>query len=330
MSFAKAEQLLSAATLAASRHSGVLLDDVVDEFGCSWRTAQRLMRALERHFPETRASFDDEGRKRWKLPSGTLRDLLALTPEEIAALDLAEAALIRSSGDTEATHLRSLKYKILALVPRNQVARLETDQEALLEAQGLAARPGPRGRIDPELAHIVSEAIKACRILEIRYRSRTAKRTRWRKIAPHGILSGIRKYLVATDGRKNAQPVPYRFEAIEDARVTRKTFQRLPDFDLRRYANRAFGSYYDDSQYGEVVWKFSPKAVRNALSFEFHPDQRIEKCADGSLIVRFKAAGHLEMCWHLYAWGHDVEVLEPESLRLMCEQYRRGDFPALP
>ena len=48
------------------------------------------------------------------------------------------------------------------------------------------------------------------------------------------------------------------------------------------------------------------------------------------LVVRFSAAGHLEMAWHLYVWGHDVEVLAPERLREMVHAYRRSDFPSLP
>ena len=65
-------------------------------------------------------------------------------------------------------------------------------------------------------------------------------------------------------------------------------------------------------------------------SFVFHPAQVLEDQPDGSLIVRFKAAGHLEMCWHLYTWGDKVEVLAPKSLRKMVHPYRRSDFPALP
>ena len=51
---------------------------------------------------------------------------------------------------------------------------------------------------------------------------------------------------------------------------------------------------------------------------------------DGSLTVRFRAAGHLEMAWHLYQWGEAVEVLAPERLRVMVEGHRRRDFDALP
>ena len=51
---------------------------------------------------------------------------------------------------------------------------------------------------------------------------------------------------------------------------------------------------------------------------------------DGSLDVRFTASGHLEMCWHLYAWGDQVEVIEPAELARLVNPHRRDDFPGLP
>jgi predicted DNA-binding transcriptional regulator YafY len=49
----------------------------------------------------------------------------------------------------------------------------------------------------------------------------------------------------------------------------------------------------------------------------------MEDQSDGFLIVKFWAAGHLEMAWHLYAWGTDVEVLAPERLRALVNSFRR-------
>lgn len=331
MSYNKAEQLIELATLAASRHMGITIDDVIQEFGGVQRTAQRMLRALERRFPDTESFFDDEGRKRWRLRPASLRDLITLSAEETASLDLAAEALNRSGSDVEADHLRSLKRKILALVPRSQVARLETDHEALLEAQGLAARPGPRPRVDPEIASAVAEAIKACRVLDIRYRSRMDQRAKRRQLAPYGILSGLRRYLVARDlDASDDVPRLFRFEAIQSTRLMAKSFERPQDFDVRRFASRAFGTYQNDQEYGEVVWRFVPAAADHARNFEFHPDQRVEEQPDGSLLVCFHAAGHLEMCWHLYAWGDKVEVISPKALRDLCHSYRRGDFAAMP
>ena len=73
-----------------------------------------------------------------------------------------------------------------------------------------------------------------------------------------------------------------------------------------------------------------PSAAPTAREFVFHPGQRLEEAADGSLVVRFEASGWLEMAWHLYQWGDAVEVLAPEGLRALVDGHRRGDFEALP
>jgi predicted DNA-binding transcriptional regulator YafY len=89
VSFAKAEQLLQLATMVAARHAGITLDDVIARFTVSKRTAQRMLRALEDQFSETAIRIDNDGRRRWHLPAGALRDLMTLTPEELAAVDIA-------------------------------------------------------------------------------------------------------------------------------------------------------------------------------------------------------------------------------------------------
>ena len=129
MSFRKAEQLLTLATLVASRHVGATLEEVVERFEVSKGTGQRMLRALEAQFPDTSVTVDDEGHKRWHLPSGALRDLMSLYPEELAAFDLAMETLKRSNLTVEAESLLNLREKILALVPRSKAARLETDHE---------------------------------------------------------------------------------------------------------------------------------------------------------------------------------------------------------
>ncbi|WP_240784254.1 WYL domain-containing protein, partial [Tabrizicola caldifontis] len=69
--------------------------------------------------------------------------------------------------------------------------------------------------------------------------------------------------------------------------------------------------WQDPAQYGEVIWRFAPEAADRAAGFRFHPRQVLEPQQDGSLIVRFHAAGWLEMAWHLYQWGDKVEVIAP-------------------
>ena len=40
---------------------------------------------------------------------------------------------------------------------------------------------------------------------------------------------------------------------------------------------------------------------------------------DGTLTVKFRAGGRLEMDWHLYTWGKHVTVVKPENWREMVD-----------
>jgi len=122
----------------------------------------------------------------------------------------------------------------------------------------------------------------------------------------------------------------YRMDAISSAIVTDKFFERPADFSLQVFANRGFALYQNDAEYGEVEWRFAPEASAHVQGTLFHPEQTEEVLADGSIIIRFKAAGHLEMAWYLYQWGDKVEVIKPEILRELIKSHQRSDFPVVP
>jgi predicted DNA-binding transcriptional regulator YafY len=168
-------------------------------------------------------------------------------------------------------------------------------------------------------------------MLDVSYQARGEEQPRERRLAPYGLLTGIRRYLVARpEDDLDGQARLYVVENIKSASVASQMFARDPAFNLQAFAHRSFGVFQHPEEYGEVVWRFSPRAARHARSFEFHPSQVVEDQPDGSLLVRFMASGQLEMAWHLYMWGDDVEVLAPPALRDYVHRYRRSDFPSLP
>ncbi len=325
MSFAKADQLLELAAFCAARRGGVTLDDVVERFGCVRRTAQRMLHTLELQFNDTRTHVDEDGRKRWSRPGAGLKDFLTLTSDELAALDQAQKALAREGDSPNEQHLARLKEKLLALVPKDRAVRLETDHDALLEAQGFVARPGPRPRGDAAVADVLAEAIKACRVVEIVYRGKPAL------VHPYGLLAGMRRYLVVrAASRPDGEMGLRRMDLIGAARMTDAMFARDETFDLAAYARRSFGVFQNEREFGAVEWRFAPEAAAAARDFVFHPGQSATEEADGALTVRFEAAGWLEMAWHLYMWGDKVEVVKPAELKDMVAKHRRSDWPGLP
>jgi len=205
------------------------------------------------------------------------------------------------------------------------------DEEALLEALGHAARPGPRPAANSAVDSAIYEALKGPFLLRFPYKTRKRPKPTERIVAPHGLLLGVRRYLVARDTAKPASaPLQhYRVEEINKAEVLPQSFELDVDFDIERHAEKGFGSFENAQEYGDVVWRFAPDAAPHARRFIFHPTQTLEQEPDGSLLVRFRASGYLEMCWHLYSWGKSVEVLQPARLREMVHGHQRT-FDALP
>lgn len=330
MAFRKAQELMRLAEMAGSRYRGICLSDVSEAFGVNQRTAQRMMREFEETFPSYICSTDRERRRWWKLSDTTLTRMQGVRASELSALDMAikraehEGALMNVRG------LVSLRDRLLASMPSTHARRAETDAAAILEAQGLACRPGPKARIAPDILGAIAEGIKAPFSMVIVYQAARDAEPRVRKVEPYGLLLGTRQYLIARDIENDRAYRRYRMDRITSAKITGQSFARDPDFDLDAFAVQAFGSYHSDAEYGRVEWRFAPSAAAIAREFEFHPTQQMTEEPDGSLRVEFMASGWIEMVWHLYQWGDQVEVVEPEDLRLMAEGFQRRDLGVLP
>jgi predicted DNA-binding transcriptional regulator YafY len=330
MSYGNAAKLLRVATKAAGR-MGVTLGEIAEMCECDRRTAQRITVALSDLFPETERWTDDDNRPRWRLPTTSIVAFLSPAPEELAVLARAIDKLEHDGAVNEARTLRGLEEKVLANIPRGSRARIEVDEEALLQALGLARRPGPRPMPDSDVDEALAAALKGRRHVRMLYSSWGDAAPRWRTVAPHGLLLGTRRYLVAHDVERGDRVLRhYRVEGISEIEILGESFEPDPGFDLAVHAKAGFSSYVNESEVERVVWRFSADAADRARRFVFHPDQVLVENDDGSVTVEFSACGRYEMCWHLYSWGDKVEVIEPEGLRTMVEDYRRSDFTALP
>lgn len=324
MSYSNAMELLRLADLAASRHLGVTLDDIVDEFDVSERTAQRMIRALAACFPHAIEVHDgDDRRRRWSIRELPVARLRLHGAEELEAIEAGIDALTRQGDDRLARALGSLRDRLLAALPRTAARAAETDADAMLEAHGVATRPGPIVKADPHLSEQLAKALRGPFRMVFSYKEER------REVEPYGVLIGPRRYLVARQPDKGSALRHFRLDLITDARVTDQWFARDADFSLADYAARAFGAFQDETQYGEVIWRFAPEAADRAAEWRFHPSQTAELLPDGRLEVRFVASGWLEMAWHLFCWGDAVEVVAPEELKALLAGVQRN-FGVLP
>jgi predicted DNA-binding transcriptional regulator YafY len=327
MSFSKAADLIRLARLAATRRRGISLEEICDEFDVTHRTAQRMTEALETVFTGVEFQDGPDRRRRWRVSDPMLD---RLRPREETAIEALEIAGRSAHAEGRARHAKALsdvREGLLSRLAPRDALRTEADAEAVLTGMGSVTKPGPRVNLKPAILDAIIEALRGPFRLRLRYGTPDAPE---RIIEPHGLLLGHRSYLVARQPTRGEAILNFRTDRIHAAQALDESFAMAEGFSLDKYAAQAFGVYQDPAQHGEVVWRFAPEAAARAAEYSFHPTQVLEPMNDGSLFVRFHAAGWLEMAWHLYQWGDKVEVIAPEGLRTMVEGYRRSDFEALP
>jgi predicted DNA-binding transcriptional regulator YafY len=304
-------------TLTGTR-MGRTVRELAEEMNCGARTMERMLAAIRQVSGDRLEMLDTDSReKRYRLRG---RPFLAATPihtDEITELDLAVRRLEGEGQLERARSLRSAAQKLRALASEDALRRSELDAELLLEAEGLAARPGPRVTLSAGLLAALRAGILGSQAVRVRYHAGKAGESRDYEIYPLGLLYGARPYLVAVLPGK-PEPSLWRLDRIETATPAESGFARPANFDLQAFAARSFGLWQGEPE--EVVLRFTGDAAAEAAKWSFHPTQTIAVDPDGSTLVRFCAAGRIEICLHLFGWGDSVEILAPEGLRMMLAE----------
>jgi predicted DNA-binding transcriptional regulator YafY len=321
--YEKADTILRIALDMQGTAEGLSLEDIQRRYSdqpLSRRTAERLRDAIERVFPQMQQANPGELPKRWRLPTGTVSGFAAVSAEELADLAAGVSLLRRENMLVQAENAERAVSKMRALMRPDALTRVAPDLEVLTEAEGIATRPGPRPRIDPEIVAALRQAILASRKVTLHYKYRGSGKTGYDTVRPYGFIYGNRHYLVAWSENEQARDFRnFALSNVERVELREESFTRSRGFSLQEYAERSFGVFQEEPF--DVVWKFSPEVAKDAMEYLFHPSQKFEEQVDGSLIVRFRAGGALEMCWHLFTWGSHLTVLAPKTLSTLLNNH---------
>jgi predicted DNA-binding transcriptional regulator YafY len=304
----KAGRLLELARMLAGTAEGLTLDEIAERLGVGRRTAERMRDAVRDVFPQLE-EVDDPPTRRFRIPAGLDGLFQAPTAEELAAMAAAAELFAQQGAGARAGALKSLEQKVLSATRAAARRKLAPDLEALLQAETIAVQAGPRPFEDQTVLAAVREALLSMRALRFRYEG-GATPGREREVTPFGVLFGRSNYLVADEGQG---PRNWRLDRVRDIVVTERAAARPDGFSLQDYADQSFGIFHDDTE--DVVLRATPAGAEDALRWRFHANQSVEARTDGSVIVRFRASGMLELAWHLFTWGDRIEVLAPQVLK---------------
>jgi predicted DNA-binding transcriptional regulator YafY len=312
MRYAPAERLLRLARHLAGTRTGLTLDEMATELEVGRRTAERLRDSLVAMFPQMDWWDDEERVRRWRLPGSALVGVIELRAEAVAAIETAARECDARGEDNRAALLREASTTLRAVMRPDALRQAEPDIAALMEAEGIAMRPGPRPTIAAGVLSTLRRAILGMQLVVVRYANPDSVEPAARILCPYGLLYGGRGWLVAHVDQLPEMRL-WRLNRIVSVDLLDRSFSRREDFSLQTYAAQSFGTFQEEPS--DVVLRFAPEAADDAASWLFHPSQRLEEESDGSLTVRFRAGGTREMSWHLFTWGTAVTIVAPTELR---------------
>lgn len=307
----KTEDLIRLAHMLASSAEGMTLDEMCDAMAKKRRTIERMRDALRQIFPQLEEELDGHA-KRFRIREGLGAFFIAPTVSELQELSNAVKALRDEGHPKRAGTLSRLDKKIRGAM--NDAARRRTaaDLEALSALELTAVRAGPTPHEDAAMIETIRLARASMKALTFRYGGGT-KSGRMRTVVPYGLLYERMNYLVGTE-HGLPEPVIWRLDRISDIAVSDVTAHAPADFDLQAYANISFGVFHDGVE--DVEFRVLPGRADDARTWRFHASQALRDEPDGSVIVTFRAAGMLELAWHLFTWGDQIEIVRPERLKV--------------
>ena len=300
--YPKLGKILNLIIKMQSRMSGITLKDIQEELEVSRRSAERLRDVLLWEIPQI-VELDVGGReKHWGFShSGHLREVISFSKDEIAELEGIKNSL---QHDNKKEALTSVITKLKAL-SKNNSAQIEDAVEILLKTEGTAVSQKPSYKIDVKVLDTIRQAIKTNIRIKCTYDGKD------KILSPYGIIYGENVFLIGVEGDWK-DPYVYRLHRISNIKLTDQTFDK-GDFDIKKYANRSFGVYQNEIIKVELL--FTTDVAEDVLNFNFHPTQKVKQNDDGTVTVKFKASGNLEILWHIFRWGENVKIISPKNLK---------------
>jgi predicted DNA-binding transcriptional regulator YafY len=292
--------------LQAHGESGVHVEEIARRVGVSKRTVYRDLVALETEMEIP--LWNDHGT--WGLAGDALLPALKLTRTEAMAVVLSARLMVRYA-DKYDPDLAGAFQKLKAVVPDALGEHVERTLAVM------ATRP--RDERFSRHVQLLARAWAERRVVTFTYapgayegRSHERREARVRPYLIEPSLQTHALYLVGFDETRGALRT-FKIERILELALTPATFEP-PDADVEASLPLAWDIIADQPPV-DVVLRFTPAVAARVGEATWHPSQRIEPAADGSLTWRATVSGPIEIRLWILSWGDEVEVLEPAELR---------------
>lgn len=310
-------RLARVANLLKHNPDGMRAEDIGIRLGISKRTAYRDLAALD---GELQMPTWTEG-GRWGILESSFLPPLKLTTSEAMAVFLATRLMVRYA-DKYDPDLASAFEKLSEGLPGPLTEHVARSLDVLQRA---AKAPDFVDHV-----HALTRAWAERRVVQIayapaRYEGRTPD-VRQATVRPYLIEPSTQThalYLIGHDEEREGLRT-FKIERIRSVTVMPRTFDPPEPGSVERMLRAAWDIIADQPP-TKVVVRFSPAVASRVAETIWHPSQKTEEEADGSLLWRGTVSGTIEIRLWILSWGDDAEVLEPADLRAdVAATLRRG------
>ena len=313
MRLEKVKNILLLIKMMRSSASGVSLEDISKTFNVSYRTAQRMIVAVSD--PDLALGVETvnfwDTIKRWRISRKEQKDDF-FTSDDLFCLKEIEKLLSTQNADRLKRLLIELEAKIKNRLPEKTLKKTEADMENQNETEIYLQHPVNRFTAENEkVISLIKQAADSFHKMSFSYITATGK-TGKRCVSPYGVIHHFGKsYLIAEE---NGEILTFNILNIRDAKPLEQTFHKPVDFSLKEYAcQNAIGIFHGDEE--NIVLLFTKEAASFIENYSFHPNQKIKRNKDGSIMLSMRTGGLRELCYFLVAWEDSVQIIAPERLK---------------
>lgn len=168
------------------------------------------------------------------------------------------------------------------------------------------------------------EARRGRRVLRMRYASLTEWETIHTKLRPYQLIYSRHSWHVIGRSSVHREVRTFKLSRIETLELLDESYTLPRGFSLRRYLGHAWRIIPERGSDLNVAIRFSPLVATNVSEVIWHPTQRLEPQADGSLVFHATVSGVNEISWWILGYADQAEVLRPARLRKLVADRARA------
>ena len=281
-------------------------------FDISERTVLRDMQNLPEEFPERIHVIDRMKPYGYKLPKGMPKDS-AMSPAEAVCLQLAKDYLnpILPPGalDPIAPYLKEAEIILQQKQTDRRMKNWKKKVLTLNEGFNLESANIKEGILEK-----IQTSLWQGTVIEVLYKSKTKSEASRYSLHPCGLVyRGRVSYLICSfenDTEKFIYLPLHRFESVELA--TESSVHK--DTDVKEVARSIMGFAMNTEKIA-ITLKFSNFAGSHLIETPISKSQEIKKTKDNYYLVSDEVIDDMELRWWIRAFGDEVEVIKPQSLR---------------